>query len=459
MHLLSVYIYDIVERSYSMADTMVITRKLTLYPVGDKAEIDRVYKYIRDGMEVQSYMMNMCMSAMYTAKLNKASKEEIKELTKHYSHVPSSKLGSPYNFDIAKYPTGLPIAGSVPRACKQKFDKACKDGLMYGRVSLPTFKKTMPMMVHNDFINIRPKKKKNALVDNGFYHEYDNYESFYEALMKEVSPKLFIKFANGITFKVILGSPHRSQEIRTMIDRMFTNEYEICDSSIGISSKGKIELNLSLKIPLAENKLDEDVTVGVDLGLAIPVMMALNNNLYERKSFGSYDEFTRQRIKIQAEKRRIQRSLKNTSGGHGRTKKLIHLEKIQKRERNFAKTFNHNASKQVVQYALANNAKYINVEDLSGYDSQDFVLRNWSYYELQQMITYKAKKEGIEVRKIKPQYTSQTCSICGERGIRSSQSVFECTNPDCKCHKLYDKFNADFNAARNIAMSENYSEK
>lgn len=35
------------------------------------------------------------------------------------------------------------------------------------------------------------------------------------------------------------------------------------------------------------------------------------------------------------------------------------------------------------------------------------------------------------------------------------QSVFECANEDCDSHKKYEKtgFNADFNAARNIAMS------
>ena len=80
--------------------TITITRKLTLYPQGDKAEVDRVYKYLRDGMEVQSQMMNMCISAMYTAKLRKASKEELKEISHQYSHIPTSKKGSAYDFDM-----------------------------------------------------------------------------------------------------------------------------------------------------------------------------------------------------------------------------------------------------------------------------------------------------------------------------------------------------------------------
>ena len=39
--------------------TQIINRKITLYPRGDKAEVDRVYKYIRDGMEIQARMKNM----------------------------------------------------------------------------------------------------------------------------------------------------------------------------------------------------------------------------------------------------------------------------------------------------------------------------------------------------------------------------------------------------------------
>ena len=446
--------------------TITITRKITLYPQGDKAEVDRVYKYLRDGMEVQSQMMNMCISALYAAKLRKASKEEIKEISHKYSHTPDSKLGSAYKdiIDMEKYPIGLTIAGQMPRVCKQKFDAACKDGLMYGRVSLPTFKKDMPLMVHNKYVNIMGTKKRSngGIIQNGLYHDYDSPIDLVEALEKDDKPNVHIKFANEIVFDLVLGNPHRSAELRNVLIKAFSGEYKICDSSIGFDKRTgkKIILNLSLQIPVTEHKLDENVCVGVDLGLAVPVVCALNNNMYVRESIGSYDEFVRQRTKIQAERRRITRSLKNCKGGHGRKKKLAHLDKITLHEREFAKTYNHNISKKVIDFALKHNAKYINLEDLSGFSSENrnnFVLRNWSYYELQQMIEYKAEKQGKEVRYIDPAYTSQDCSVCGQRGIRSTQASFTCTNPDCKSHTMYNKgFNADFNGARNISMSENY---
>lgn len=40
-----------------------------------------------------------------------------------------------------------------------------------------------------------------------------------------------------------------------------------------------------------------------------------------------------------------------------------------------------------------------------------------------------------------------------------TQKEFICINPECSCHKMYQNqkyINADFNAARNIAMSQKF---
>ena len=205
---------------------------------------------------------------------------------------------------------------------------------------------------------------------------------------------------------------------------------------------------MSLSIPKQELELDENIVVGVDLGVAIPAVCGLNNNNYIRQSIGSKEKFLKVRTQLQSQRRRLQRSLSSNSGGHGRKKKLKPLEKLSDREKNFVKTYNHYVSKNVVDFAVKNKAKYINVEDLTGYDTSKFILRNWSFYELQQFITYKAAKYGIEVRKINPCYTSQVCSCCGhwEEGQRIDQAHF-------KCKSCGEELNADFNASRNIAKS------
>lgn len=420
---------------------MVLTRKIQLYPVGDKEEIDRVYKYLRDGIFNQNKSMNQYISALYIATIENISKEDRKELNQLYGRISTSKKGSAYN-DEVEFATGLPIGG-IGQAVRQDFQKSIKDGLLYGKVSLPTYRKDNPLLLHVDYVRLR---SSNPHRDNGIYHNYESHTEFLEKLYSK-DLEIFIKFANNITFKLVLGNPHKSAALRSEIQQIFEENYKICGSSIQIDGK-KIILNLSMEIPKQELKLDENTVVGVDLGQAIPAVCGLNNNDYIKQSIGSKDDFLRIRTQLHSQRRRLQKSLKMTSGGHGRKKKLRPLERLSDRERNFVKTYNHKVSKEVVDFAIKNNAKYINLESLKGYDINKFILRNWSYYELQQFITYKAAKYGIEVRKINPCYTSQVCSCCGhwEEGQRIDQAHF-------KCKSCGAELNADFNASRNIAKS------
>lgn len=97
-----------------------------------------------------------------------------------------------------------------------------------------------------------------------------------------------------------------------------------------------------------------------------------------------------------------------------------------------------------------------------------FIRRYWSFFELQTMIEYKAKAVGIEVRYVNPYHTSQTCSFCGhyEKGQRINQETFICKNPECtkgkgkqKSDGTFAGINADWNAARNIALSKDFLDK
>ena len=421
---------------------MILTRKIQLFPVGDKEEIDRVYRYLRDGIFNQNKAMNQYISGLYVATIEDISKEDRKELNNLYGRISTSKKGSAYSKEI-EFSKGLPTTSSLGQAVRQDFSKACKDGLLYGKISLPTYKKDNPLLVHVDYMRLR---STNPHRDNGIYHNYKSHTEFLEKLYSR-ELEIFIKFANNITFKMTLGSPHKSHALRSELQQIFEENYKVCGSSIQIDGK-KIILNMSMDIPNQELELDENTVVGVDLGVAIPAVCGLNNNNYIRQSIGSKDDFLRIRTQLQAQRRRLQKSLSITSSGHGRKKKLKPLERLSDRERNFVKTYNHYVSKNVVDFAVKNKAKYINVEDLISFDSSQFILRNWSYYELQQFITYKAAKYGIEVRKINPCYTSQVCSCCGhfEEGQRIDQSHF-------KCKSCGAELNADFNASRNIAKS------
>ena len=411
---------------------MVICRKIKLFPIGDKEEINRVYKFIRDGQYAQYQACNLLMGQLmseyykYNRDIkNEMFKEKQKEICKNSNPL----------FKEIEFATGVDTASAVTQKVKQDFSTALKNGLAKGERTITNYKRTNPLITRGR--------------DLRFYHEYENYNEFLEKLYsKELD--VYIKWVNKIVFKVVFGNPHRSHELRSVIQNIFEENYLVQGSSIEIDDK-EIILNLSLSIPKQELELDENTVVGVDLGIAIPAVCGLNNNNYIRQSIGSKDDFLRVRTQLQAQRRRLQKSLKSTSGGHGRGKKMKAMDRLVDRERNFVKTYNHYVSKNVVDFAVKNKAKYINMEDLSGFDSSEFILRNWSFYELQQFIIYKASKYGIEVRKINPYHTSQTCSCCGhwEDGQRIDQSHF-------KCKACGVELNADFNASRNIAMSTDF---
>lgn len=253
--------------------------------------------------------------------------------------------------------------------------------------------------------------------------------------------------SNGINFEILYGRDKANN--RLTIERIFegTNDY----SAPQIQLKDK---NLFLLLPVKEPEraidLDPELSVGVDLGIAVPAYIGLSKGP-ARRAIGDINDFLKVRTQMQSRRRRIQRSLKSVTGGKGRTKKLKALNQIKAKETNFVRSYNHFVSREVINFAVKNRAGVIKVELLEGYgDNKDhaFFLRNWSYFELQTFVEYKAKQNGIKVVKVDPYHTSQTCSVCGhfEDGQREDQAVF-------KCKACGEKLNADYNAAVNIARS------
>ncbi|MBU3807009.1 MAG: transposase [Candidatus Phocaeicola faecipullorum] len=286
---------------------------------------------------------------------------------------------------------------------------------------------------------------------------------------------IYLKWFKEILFRLEFGKDASNN--RCIVERLIESDrqqknkgedYVANNSSIKLVKNGKstrIFLLLSIDIPAKKQVLDKEVVLGVDLGIKCPLYLAINKDDNFKMQIGNIEHFHNQRTMFQKRFKSLQK-LMCTQGGHGRKKKLEPLEKLKEKERNWVHTQNHVYSREVIRQALKHNAGTIHMESLKdfgkgkdGYvkDEYKYLLRYWSYYELQSMIEYKAKLEGIEVKYIDPAYTSQTCSYCGERGERKKQEEFVCTNPQCK--RCGEKINADFNAARNIAMSKKIVER
>ena len=275
---------------------------------------------------------------------------------------------------------------------------------------------------------------------------------------QQTEDEILLKWVNNIDFSLHFGRDKSNNQI--IVERMLNGDYKYSDSQIQIKNK-KIFLLLVVDLPDEKNNLNDDVYVGVDLGLSIPAVCSLNVGL-ERLSIGSYNDFIRVRTQLFQRGKRLQRSLTLTKGGKGRSKKLKALDRLKSKERNWVKTYNHTLTNRIVKFAKDNLASVIKMEFLEGYGEDEpnsFVLRYWSYFEMQTMIEYKAKREGMKVVYIDPYHTSQICSFCNhyEEGQRLNQSEFLCKNPNCtnKDKKGNNKIeNADWNASKNIAVSE-----
>ncbi len=418
----------------------IITRKIQIRPLGNKEEVNRVYKYLRDAIYNQNKAYNILISNVYAAIYSGKTNEEINEIYKRGQRLPKENNTeySLYKYGEIVFPKGMMTQSSVKMKVKNDIKTAKENGLFKGKVSLQNRKLNAPLWIESQQFS--------------FYHTYDSYNEMIDRLFTS-GFQVFMKFVNGINFEVVFGNPHKSHELRCVFQNIFEEYYKVKGSSIQIDDN-KIMLNLSLEIPKCERELDENTVVGVDLGQAIPATCALNNDMYARAYIGSADDFVRVRTKIQSQRRQLSKSLKNSNGGHGRKRKLKPLDRFEQYEKHFVQSYNHMVSKRVVDFALKHNAKYINLESLKGYDTDQKVLRNWSYYQLQSYITYKAEKYGIIVRKVNPCYTSQVCSYCGHwKDGQRDKRKFICKNKKCKSHELKKNVHADFNAARNIAMS------
>lgn len=304
--------------------------------------------------------------------------------------------------------------------------------IVTGKISLQNYKSTVPLMIDKSCITILKDVEDEFNVIGGYK----------------------IKIMLGYELDIILGrrENENSLELRKTLEKCISGEYEICTSSIQRDKNNNLIFNLTIDIPTEKgyNPIEKRVC-GVDLGIKYPAYMCLNDDTYKREAVGSINNFLKIRKQMQERRKKLQRELTLTNGGKGRDKKTQALQKLRENEKNFARTYNHAISKRIVGFAQKNKCEYINLEKLTKDGFGDAILRNWSYFELQKMIEYKAKREGIKVRYIDPCFTSQMCSKCGhiDKENRLTQENFICK--ECGF-----KLNADHNASINIARSEKF---
>lgn len=300
--------------------------------------------------------------------------------------------------------------------------------IMTGQQSVRNYKNDNPLMFATSYLKLNEDEK-------GFYFDV----------------------MRGYRLRVVIGRRcnENLDELKSVLKKIINKEYKLCNSSMQMDNKDLI-LNMCVDIPKEISyKHIEGRVLGVDLGLNVPAYISLNDDTYKKEAIGNINQFLKVREQMQERRKKLQQSLTTVKGGKGRDRKLQALNKLRENESNYCKTFNHAASKRIVQFAKKYKCQYINMEKLSKDGFPDIILRNWSFYQLREMVEYKAKREGIELRLVDPAYTSQQCSRCGNIDSdnrpkkQKGQAYFKCT-------KCGFELNADHNAAINIARSEKF---
>ena len=199
--------------------------------------------------------------------------------------------------------------------------------------------------------------------------------------------------------------------------------------------KNKVYLHIVFEKEIAD-AISTGNLIGIDRGIK-NIAVASNN-----KFFGGGI------IKKQVKK--YQRLRSSLQGRKTKSAKR-HLKRLSYKERRFRADVNHVVSKKIIDSLSTGDT--IVLETLTGIrknklrKKQRVLLNNWSYFQLEQFLTYKGLANGINVKHIDARYTSQRCSKCSYicRGNRKSQSDF------C-CKQCGFKLNADLNASRNICF-------
>ena len=345
----------------------------------------------------------------------------------------------------------MPIAntsniGTLHQQLVQNDWKRLKKDVLNYRVSLPTYKLNTPYYIKNN--NYKLRNHNGYFVSIAFYNK------------QELSER-GLKVGHKYEFQIDKLDCNK----KATINKLISGEYKQGSCQISISKKGKIELIVSFEFDKnIEEKsiLNSNRTLGIDLGVVNVATMSIfdsDKGDWDLISFRDRVIDGKELIAFRQKYYNLRRDMSIASKvvgdgrvGHGYKCRMKPVNKVRDKVANFADTYNHKVSRYIVDLAAKYNCGVIQMEDLlkATSNTRERMLKDWSYYDLQNKIEYKAKELGIDVIYINPKYTSKRCSKCGciheeNRDGKKDQAKFE-------CKVCGYKDNADINASKNISI-------
>lgn len=198
-----------------------------------------------------------------------------------------------------------------------------------------------------------------------------------------------------IPFRIYLGRDFTDK--RKLLERAIAGETRIRTSHIKLK-EGKIFWLAVFEIEKENHTLRPEVIAEASLSLEFPIVVKANKT---RLTIGNKEEFLHRRLAIQAARKRAQSGATFSRSGKGVKRKLKAVDSFYEKESNYVNTRLHVYSRKLIDFCVKQQAGtlvLLNQEDkINIAKEEEFVLRNWSYYELMEKIKYKAQKAGIEL--------------------------------------------------------------
>lgn len=424
----------------------IITRKIKLIAVGETSK-DRTasYNYVKRIASDLTQMGNEII------RLNICNQYELDEI-KNSNNITIGKAKEIFNekygaaienmgYNLQKKNTTISshIKSSFCQDVFKTIEKNFYD-ILQGKMSIPSFRKTSITIPFRGTISNTPV----------IYNEGEDYVINFPLSSSERS------IHKSIKFKLYYGRDRSGNE--KIVNRILNGEYKMNTSSIKINDDD-FYLLLTCTIPDTKSKdIIPDKVMGIDLGINRPVSIYIDGEKHQPSQISIGEKIQSERMKFYKIRRALQQSMKYSKGGHGRTRKMLGMERLKEKEHNWSVLMNHDISKDVIDISQRYNIGIIKMEDLTGIttNTKDLFLKSWAYYQLQTDIEYKAKMVGIQILWVNPKNTSITCPTCKnvDKDNRNDKdkTKFTCINIECDDYgKLKD---ADIVGAYNITYSE-----
>lgn len=254
------------------------------------------------------------------------------------------------------------------------------------KMSLPTFK-TGNIKLANDMYKIIEKP-------NGFDIMISIYNKAY-ATEQNISTQYVYHVAKINMYQL------------NIIERILSKEYKQSEGSI-ILKKGKIFINIGYTLKATpDKKRNNNITLiaafGKEKGIYLRVFDKSFNKVLEEKDFpvDNVNRFRQKYVRLRYNKRGNILAQKKGRGIHCMLKNSLPYSIKWKM---FQKTFSHKITTSLVRYANQYDAHQILIEDVDGRATYGKRLASYDYFNLYEMLKYKASKENIIIKKVSVEY-------------------------------------------------------